>query len=635
MGQHTSKQTVEYFLEPLRDDQIEIIFEHAQPEVVNNTDKDIYRSVMNNYRNVLGTFEKPNDQKYKRTFEVNGDNTTLTESSEIFFTNGILQWNVEWKNDKLAVMNAAVPNMAKTLPTYNIDAFVQRGIKFIRHFYAVEATEFAEMMSPALAKVVPPPEVRRMLDLEIDRAELGEFKDVKPRDIPDLTTIPATTTGKTFDITYEIIREKAIGLGTVTFTIDKFESSLMGFSFCQQLLRSLIHPEPTEGAIRTKKALQHMINLEAEEYYTDCIKSLRNLIHPEIIQCYWEDVFTYLGPLEETIDEAMERCEFEVTTDDSLLPKLITHGTLKFLNNVFIYDFAWVNSAMLSFNYRFEKEVVGFSRSPIIVPAQAYWEKTKKWFLDVIRYDKREILAAEMLPGFSDEPNTVTQYNVMKTLMNENWNFKNLDIVEFEVTSPVPMPANFPTPIQQQFTYKFIIRDNAHHEFESQVKWLVGQFRSFISSFYINRINANPDHQSLEFKEVAKLANILFSKVTVDISSVRNSFEDADQYRLVLSHSRQDIRQVSSQFRLSGDSLLTDISLAFDVLNWNLIDSITLDVTKVVSGTPVIMGTLILPLKDIITAKIDANTIAFEKDYTTEGQNALPVKIRFEFAMND
>jgi hypothetical protein len=123
------------------------------------------------------------------------------------------------------------------------------------------------------------------------------------------------------------------------------------------------------------------------------------------------------------------------------------------------------------------------------VPAQAYWEKTKKWFLDVIRYDKREILAAEMLPGFSDEPNTVTQYNVMKTLMNENWNFKNLDIVEFEVTSPVPMPANFPTPIQQQFTYKFIIRDNAHHEFESQVKWLVGQFRSFISSFYINRIS--------------------------------------------------------------------------------------------------------------------------------------------------
>ena len=82
---------------------------------------------------------------------------SIFRSSEIFFTNGILQWNVEWKNDKLAVMNAAVPNMAKTLPTYNIEAFVQRGIKFIRHFYAVEATEFAEMMSPALAKVVPPP----------------------------------------------------------------------------------------------------------------------------------------------------------------------------------------------------------------------------------------------------------------------------------------------------------------------------------------------------------------------------------------------------------------------------------------------------------------------------------------------
>lgn len=113
-----------------------------------------------------------------------------------------------------------------------------------------------------------------------------------------LTTQTATATGKTFDITYEITREKAIGLGTVTFTIDKFESSLMGFSFCQQLLLSVVQPASTEGVTRTKKALQHMINLEAKEYYLDCIKSLRNLIHPEIIQSYWEDVFSYLGPLE-------------------------------------------------------------------------------------------------------------------------------------------------------------------------------------------------------------------------------------------------------------------------------------------------------------------------------------------------
>ena len=84
----------------------------------------------------------------------------------------------------------------------------------------------------------------------------------------------------------------------MTFTVDKFESSLMGFSFCQQLLRSSIHPEPDEGVKRTKKALQQMINLEAEEYHNDCIKSLRNMIHPEIIKCYWEDIFTYLGPLE-------------------------------------------------------------------------------------------------------------------------------------------------------------------------------------------------------------------------------------------------------------------------------------------------------------------------------------------------
>ncbi len=79
MGQHTSKQTVEYFLEPLRDDKIEVIFAHAQPEVVNNTDQEVYRSMMNNYRTFLGQYEHPNDKKYKRVFEVNGDNVTLTE----------------------------------------------------------------------------------------------------------------------------------------------------------------------------------------------------------------------------------------------------------------------------------------------------------------------------------------------------------------------------------------------------------------------------------------------------------------------------------------------------------------------------------------------------------------------------
>jgi hypothetical protein len=99
------------------------------------------------------------------------------------------------------------------------------------------------------------------------------------------------------------------------------------------------------------------------------------------------------------------------------------------------------------------------------------------------------------------------------------------------------------------------------------------------------------DRQSLELREVVKVDNILFSKVIVDISSVRNSFEDSDQYRFVLSHSRQDILPVSAPFRLSGDSLLTDTPLSLYVLNWHVIDLITLDVTKVVSGTPVIMGT--------------------------------------------
>ena len=44
----------------------------------------------------------------------------------------------------------------------------------------------------------------------------------------------------------------------------------------------------------------------------------------------------------------MERCEYKVTTHDKTLPKLVTNGTLKFLNNVMVYEFAWVNSAFLS-----------------------------------------------------------------------------------------------------------------------------------------------------------------------------------------------------------------------------------------------------------------------------------------------
>jgi hypothetical protein len=108
-----------------------------------------------------------------------------------------------------------------------------------------------------------------------------------------------------FDIQYAIIREKAIGLGTVSFRIDKFESLLTGLSFCDIILRSYVQPEPTEGVTRTKKLLQQMINLEAEEYYADCINSLRKMIHPEILKCYWEDLFTYLGPLE---GESVMKC---------------------------------------------------------------------------------------------------------------------------------------------------------------------------------------------------------------------------------------------------------------------------------------------------------------------------------------
>jgi hypothetical protein len=66
------------------------------------------------------------------------------------------------------------------------------------------------------------------------------------------------------------------------------------------------------------------------------------------------------------------------------------------------------------------------------------------------------------------------------------------------------------------------------------------------------------------------------------------------------------------------------------VLNWHVIDLITLDVTKVVSGTPVIMGTLAVPVRAIVAAKMAANSLVFEKDFTVEGQFALPVKIHFE-----
>jgi hypothetical protein len=136
------------------------------------------------------------------------------------------------------------------------------------------------------------------------------------------------------------------------------------------------------------------------------------------------------------------------------------------------------------------KQVVPYSRSPIIVPAQLYWEKTKKWFLDVITFGRMAILAVDLSPGFAQEPGAVEKYNVVKAMLNENWNHENLDTVEFELISPVPMPAEVSLiPYKQQITYKFIIRDNAHHEFEAQVQWSVGQYRSHICSFYLDRMS--------------------------------------------------------------------------------------------------------------------------------------------------
>jgi hypothetical protein len=136
------------------------------------------------------------------------------------------------------------------------------------------------------------------------------------------------------------------------------------------------------------------------------------------------------------------------------------------------------------------KQVVGASRSPIIVPAQLYWEKTKKWFLDVITFDRMDVLAVDMAPGYPSVPGTVEKYNVVKAMLNENWNHENLDTVEFELISPVPMPAEVSLiPYKQQITYKFIIRDNAHHEFEAHLKWILCRFRAHICSFYLDRMS--------------------------------------------------------------------------------------------------------------------------------------------------
>jgi hypothetical protein len=43
-----------------------------------------------------------------------------------------------------------------------------------------------------------------------------------------------------------------------------------------------------------------------------------------------------------------------------------------------------------------------------------------------------------------------------------------------------------------------------------------------------------------------------------------------------------------------------------------------------------ISGTLAVPVRAIIAAKMAANSLVFEKDFTVEGQFALPVKIHFE-----
>jgi hypothetical protein len=48
-----------------------------------------------------------------------------------------------------------------------------------------------------------------------------------------------------------------------------------------------------------------------------------------------------------------------------------------------------------------------------------------------------------------------------------------------------------------------------------------------------------------------------------------------------------------------------------------------------------ISGTLAVPVRAIVAAKMAANSLVFEKDFTVEGQFALPVKIHFEFLMMD
>lgn len=48
-------------------------------------------------------------------------------------------------------------------------------------------------------------------------------------------------------------------------------------------------------------------------------------------------------------------------------------------------------------------------------------------------------------------------------------------------------------------------------------------------------------------------------------------------------------------------------------------------------------GTLTMPVRAIVAAKMAANSLVFEKDFTVEGQFAfaLPVKIHFKIVMKD
>jgi hypothetical protein len=65
----------------------------------------------------------------------------------------------------------------------------------------------------------------------------------------------------------------------------------------------------------------------------------------------------------------------------------------------------------------------------VTLKTETYWNFTKEWFLDVIRFPKMDVCAAELLPGFHQEQNTINQFAVMKNLLKEVWNADNIDTV--------------------------------------------------------------------------------------------------------------------------------------------------------------------------------------------------------------